>query len=166
MKTIAQITLTSLMIILLSNISLAGSLTKFKMYLNGDNAIEVLSKVETLVDECLPVVNTDFYKKSVPTTASFTVKSKEELPLEEDLNLPEVSEEKLSVADMSALIKSLTKPEEEIDDLNFDTHEVFEQIQASEQFNLTPEKLSDFIKDEKEVMEDVYYSSAVPPLTK
>lgn len=165
MKTISQITLISLMIILLSNISLAGSLTKFKMYLDGNNAIEVLSKVETLVEESLPVINKDFYKKAASTT-TLTLITKEELPLEEDLNLPEAKEEKVSVADISGLVKSLNKPEEEIDDLNFDTHEVFEQIQASKQFKLTPENLSNFIKEEKVVMEDTYYSTADHHLSK
>ncbi len=165
MKTIAQITLTSLMIILLSNLSLAGSFTKFKMYLNGDNAIEVLSKVESLVEECLPLVNTDFYKKSAATT-TLTLITKEELPVEEDLNLPEASNKEVSVTDISGIVKSLQKPEQEIDDLNFDTREVFEQIQASEQFKLTPEKLSHLIKVEKEVMEDIYYSSTVDHMAK
>jgi uncharacterized protein (UPF0335 family) len=157
MKTLAHTTLTSLMILLLiSSQSFGGSVKKLKIYLGEDKVIEVLSKVESLVEENIPVVKHSI--QSNPTTFVLQFEVKEELPVEEDLILTQ-SETTISNEQMLALIKSISKPEQEIDDLDFDTRKVFDEYQSSKGMEITPEILAKFVKAENEVVEEDFVSS-------
>jgi uncharacterized protein (UPF0335 family) len=160
MKTLAHITLTSLMIIIIANSqSFGGSLNKFRMYLGENKTIEVWSKVESLVEENIPVVKHSI--RSNPTTFVLQFEVKEELVVEEDLILTHTNKTTISNGQMLALIKSINKPEQEIDDLEIDTAKVFDAYQSSRGMEITPEILARFVKAENEVVEENVVSSMV-----
>jgi uncharacterized protein (UPF0335 family) len=157
MKTLAHTTLTSLMILfLITSQSFGGSVKKLKIYLGEDKVIEVLSKVESLVEENIPVVKHSM--RSNPTTFALQFEVKEEL-VEEELILIPSEKTTISNEQMFALIKSISKPEQEIDDLNFDTRKVFDEYQSSKGMEITPEILARFVKAENEVAEENFVSS-------
>jgi hypothetical protein len=58
MKTLNKITLATLLMILFTSASFADSFKKFKMQIKADQFIEVITKLENIIDEKLPLKKT------------------------------------------------------------------------------------------------------------
>jgi len=115
MKTLSKITLATLLMILFTTASFAGSFKKFRMQIRADQFIEVISKVENTIEEALPLE-----EKSVALDAAsmekFMACSKEEQLIEEELPLVKVSKLSVSVEELRLIVQSISQPEQEIEE--------------------------------------------------
>ena len=156
MKTLNQITLTAAMIIMSATLSMAGSLEKFQMRLANGQVLEIISKVEEVVEETIPgydeiIRNHRMSKFEITHLPVYT-----EAPVEEELPLYADNTNYSHDDYLGVLLSSINKPEEEVEDnFSFDTKEVFAQIQKENRTELTNGTLAKFIKTEKEVEEDL-----------
>jgi hypothetical protein len=156
MKTLNQITLTAAMIMMSATLTMAGSLEKFEVKLSNGQTLEIISKVEEVVEETIPGYEETIrnYRMSKFEISYLPVYI--ETPVEEEL--PVYAENANYSHDnyLGLLLSSISKPEEEVEDnFGFDTKEVFAQIQMENRTELTNGKLAKFIKAEKEVEEDL-----------
>ncbi|TVQ15606.1 MAG: hypothetical protein EA361_05545 [Bacteroidetes bacterium] len=155
MKALTQITLTAMMIIILTSATHASNFTMFRMYLSEGKSIEVFTKVESLVEENIPVIHNILKRQSMQlVNQALVLPVKEEQTVEEDIITIPVNTGSASDNHLGALVSELSQPEQEIDDLDFDTREVFENYKAENQYQLTSEELSGFVKTEQEIAED------------
>ncbi len=155
MKALTQITLTAMMIIILTNATTASNFKTFRMYLSEGKSIEVLIKVESMVEENLPVIHNILRKQSLQVVNQpHTLPVKEEQPVQEDIVTVPVNKSSVSNVYLGTLVSELSRPEKEVDDLDFDTREVFENYKAENRYQLTSEELSGFVKTEQEITED------------
>ncbi len=154
MKTLNQITLTAAMIIMSATFSLAGSLERFEVKLSNGQVLEVISKVEEVVEETIPgyeetIRNYRMSKFEITYLPVYT-----ETPVEEELPVYADNTNYSHDNYLGVLLSSISKPEEEVEDnFGFDTKEVFAQLQMENRTELTNGKLAKFIKAEKEVEE-------------
>ena len=156
MKTLNQITLTAAIIIMSATLSMAGSLEKFQMRLSNGQVLEIISKVEEVVEETIPGYNEIIRNHRMSKFEITHMPVYIETPVEEEL--PVYAENANYNHDnyLGVLLSSISKPEEEVEDnFGFDTKEVFAQIQRENRTELTNGKLAKFIKTEKEVEEDL-----------
>ena len=155
MKTLKQITLTAIMIILAANVSYGSSFKKFQMMLSNGISIEVLSKAETLVEENLPVLHNAFCGRTDSFYTTVTILSKEETLVEEEIFIPTASATQNSLTDILGIMPLMHKQEAEVDeDLGFNTREVFESYRTENLHQLTSSELATFVKQETEIPED------------
>ncbi len=168
MKTLKQITLTAIMIILTANVSYGSSFKKFQMMLSNGKSIEVLSKVETLVEENLPVLHNAIFGRADSFFTSVTILSKEEMPVEEEMVIPAVKASKdNNLATSLELLPIVRMKETEVsEDLGFDTREVFENYRSENMHQLTSAQLATFVKHETEVPEDTVLCSLLQAMAK
>lgn len=153
MKTLKQITLTTLMMTLMINVAVASSYTTFRMQISDKLNVEVLSEKEELVQEEHPVVNKVINKFEKAHTF-FVLDVKEEQPVEEDLITVKISRPSAFDRNLNGVLSKLIAEEEEIDDLDFDTRKVFEQYAERATYRLTPEILDYFVMEEADIEED------------
>ena len=156
MKTLNQITLTAAMIIMSATLSMAGSLEKFEVKLSNGQTLEIISKVEEVVEETIPGYDETIrnYRMSKFEITHLPVYI--ETPVEEELPMYVESKNYSHDDFLGVLLSSINKPEEEVEDnFSFDTKEVFAQIQKENRTELTNGTLAKFIKTEKEVEEDL-----------
>lgn len=167
MKTLTKITLTAMMMIFLTNAINATNFKSFRMVISEGKSIEVLSKVETVVEENIPVIHNILRKeKTAVANQTLLLPVKEEKPVEEDIVTVPVNSNYASEAYYGALVSQLSRPEQEADDLDFDTREVFENYMTDKHFELTPDQLSQFVKEEQEVKEDAAFQSLMQAVSK
>lgn len=167
MNTLTKITLTAMMIIVLTNVTTASNFNTFKMYLSKGKSIEVFVKVESMVEENLPVIHNILSKEKMQVANQpLNLPVKEEQPVEEDIVTVPVNTSCASDVYLGALVSELSRPEKEVDDLDFDTHEVFENYMADKHYELTPDQLSQFVKKEQEVKEDATFQSLMQAVSK
>jgi hypothetical protein len=161
MKTNIKITLTSLIIILVANVSFGSSNNSFRMFINESKSIEVLTKAEELIEENLPVIADAINRVRFNNRSEevMIVPVKDEMLVEEDLILVDVKQHAISVTELMLLLPEIQIMEQEIDDLDFDTKKIFNELKASNEFQLTPEDHKRFTKEENEVMEDLIFSN-------
>jgi hypothetical protein len=156
MKTLNQITLTAAMIIMSATLSMAGSLEKFEVKLSNGQTLEIISKVEEVVEETIPgydeIIRNHRMSKFEITHLPVYI----ETPVDEELPMYVESKNYSHDDYLGILLSSINKPEEEVEDnFSFDTKEVFAQIQKENRTELTNGTLAKFIKTEKEVEEDL-----------
>jgi hypothetical protein len=142
-------------------ISTSTSAQSFKIYTSNNLTLEVFSKVEEPVEENLPIITDAVCKSKSPANFVLEILSKEEELVAEELPVTDFCQKQISDEYMVALVRRLEKEEAEVDDLNFDTREVFNQIKDEKNYELTPEDLAGLIKEEKEVMDVILWSSAL-----
>jgi hypothetical protein len=144
MKTIAKITLTLMATALLSQATFANTWHSFRMQLSSGKEIFVISKLEKEVDEIIPFASAKLFAKNMNHSAiAGTTCTSAALVM--DAEIMEL------VAEMHAEEEAVTE------NLGFDPQAVFEESLKEKAFELTPEILSTFIMEEKEVAEDGYY---------
>ncbi len=167
MKTLTKITLTAAMMIFLSNGTFATHFTSFRMVISEGKTIEILSKVEAEVEENIPVVHNILWKERMEVVNQpLVLPVKEEKAVEEDIVTVPVDEHRAAPEYLGALVRQLSRPEKEVNDLDFDTREVFENYMADKYFELTPDDLSQFVKEEPEVTEDAAFQSLMQAFSK
>lgn len=166
MKTLKQITLTSLMIVLLTQVSFGNNFRKFRLHLSRETSVEVFSKVESLVEENLPLIHNIIKKDNPVINSRLILPTKEEELIQEDLVGTEENVTTLDERCLMNLVREMQQPEEEVDDLDFDTHEVFENYQQNHRYTLSAEELSAFIKEEKTVEEANSFTSLMDRVAK
>lgn len=165
MKT-TTITLAILITLISTASSFATSQKRFRMQLANQQTIEVFSKVESLVEESLPVITDAIGKSKIPVSFVLTFISKEELPVEEQLPHDTYCENQISEAYLVDLVRNLSKEEEEVNDLDLDTHAVYQQYLSERHTELTSEEISSFVKAEQEVNENNLFSSLMINVSK
>jgi hypothetical protein len=110
MKTLNKITLATLLMILFTSASFADSFKKFKMQIKADQFIEVITKLENIIDE-----NT-FGTSELRTMEVLKECTKEEQLIEEEIPLMEIPLLRVSVEELQLIVKSITQPEHEIEE--------------------------------------------------
>lgn len=167
MKTLTKITLTAMMIIILTNVTTANNFKMFRMYLSEGKSIEVFVKVESMVEENLPVIHNILRRQnSQVVNQTLILPVKEEQPIKEDIVTVPVNKSCTSTMYLGALVSELSRPEKEADDLDFDTQEVFESYMADKHYELTPDDLKQFVKKEQEVKEDAAFQALMQAVSK
>jgi hypothetical protein len=135
MKTLAKLTLTLMVITMIANTTFAEScfISKPGKIVEEYSVISthVLQPVNTQKNYLLP-------NEKMKTTYADRKKVMAEIKLRE-------------------LILSMQQEEAEINDIDFDTRIIFEGIRQANHFELTPEILSDFMIEEKEAKEELYF---------
>ncbi len=116
MKAIAKITTAAAMIILFTNVSMGGSFQKFKMFINDSRAVEVWSKVESVVDDNMILLNVGVSKQGRNVSDVLFVPVKEEMPVNEDLVTDETRNLRVSNDELKTLLKTISKPEELVEE--------------------------------------------------
>jgi hypothetical protein len=132
MKTLAKIMLTLMVITMMSNTTFAENC----------NEIFVISKTEN--------VENDIHCSQINKIINLLPKEKMRAT---------INQRRQAIADVKfrELIQSMQQEEAEVNDLDFDTRAIFDEIMLAHQFELTPEILSDFIREENEVKDDFYF---------
>lgn len=167
MKTLKQIALTAIMIILVANVSYGSSFKKFQMMLSNGNSIEVLSKVETLVEENLPVLHNAIFGRADSFFTSVKILSKEEMPVEEEMVIPAIKASNNTLITTLELMPIVHIQETEVsEDLGFDTKVVFENYRREKLHQLTSAQLASFVKHETEVAEDTVLCNLIKAMAK
>ena len=167
MKTLTKITLTAMMIIILTNATTASNFKMFRMYLSEGKSIEVFSKVESIVEENLPVIHNILKgQRQQVANQRISMPVKQEEPVQEDIVTLSVKTSSPTEIVPLALVSKLSQPEQEVNDLNFDTREVFENYRAEKHHELTPRELSKLVKKEQEVKEDPAFQSLMQVVSK
>ncbi|TVQ83993.1 MAG: hypothetical protein EA393_14860, partial [Bacteroidetes bacterium] len=116
MKTLKQITLTAAMIILSVNFTIAGNTRTFEVQLSNGKVMEIISKVEQLVEETIPgyaefINNYRMSRFEITEMPVYT----ESLVLEE-LPVFNVKKENNNDEYLGVLLSSISKPEAEVED--------------------------------------------------
>jgi hypothetical protein len=158
MKTLAQISLTVLIVAMAVTSNAANSYRTFRMQIANDLEILVISKQENIVDEYLPIVPNVLSR--IPALSVHL--KKEELAA---LQLTKIKKNtSITDEEVIELVHSMHREEEEVTEtFEFDTHIIFEECRYEKRFELTTEILSAFIKEEKEVAEDIYFLTMTRP---
>jgi hypothetical protein len=158
MKTLAQITLTALVMIMISNFTQANNYRKFRMQISQEKEIYVFSKLENIVEEFIPYAPA-VSRHIVPEIKIHMIQ--EEL-VEEDMTFEVEKRKAITDEEVMDVVRSMQTEEKEVaEDLGFDTHEIFEEYQHAHAFELTPEILAKFVVAEKEVVEDTYFLALI-----
>jgi hypothetical protein len=165
MKT-STITFAILITLISATSSFASSQKRFRMHLSNQQTIEIYSKVESLVEESLPVITNAICKSKSPVSFVLKFVSKEELPVEEQQPLATLCNKQISDAYLVELVRNLSKDEEEINDLDIDTHAVYQQYLSERHTELTSEEIKFFVKAEQEINEYQPLSSHIITVSK
>lgn len=158
MKTLKQITLTLALIALTSSLSMAGSHRTFEMQLSNGKILEVVSKVEELLDEAIPGFEKfvrQFRTENLLTHANVNSKQEElieeELPQTFDLNTCREFEY------ISALVAELRKEEELIEEDSFPRVEIARDNSAATRLI----DIKAFASPEKEINEELPFATMI-----
>jgi len=166
MKTLKQITLTAAMIILIVNFTIAGNTRTFEVQLSNGKVMEVISKVEQLVEETIPgfaefITNYRMSRFEITEMPVYT-----ENLVEEELPVFNVKKENNNDDYLGVLLSSINKSEQEVEDsFPFDTKEIFAEIQKEERKSTMDFDIARFVKVEKEITEEPIFSICATYLT-
>jgi hypothetical protein len=116
MKAIAKITTAAAMIILFTNVSMGGSFQKFKMFISESKAVEVMSKVETLVEDNMMLLNVAGSKSARNDSDVLYIPVKEEMPVAEELFTTETSHLAISNDELKTILNTISQPEELVEE--------------------------------------------------
>jgi hypothetical protein len=116
MKAIAKITTAAAMIILFTNVTMGGSFQKFSMFISESKAVEVMSKVETLVEDNMILLNLSGSRSARNGSDVLYVPVKEEMPVAEELFSKETSNLAISNEELKTILNIISQPEELVEE--------------------------------------------------
>ena len=166
MKSLTKLTIAALMITIMIQSVSANNFNTFRLQISEDLIVDVTTKVESLVEENLPVIHNIIRKSNPLYGKRIILPVKPEESVIEDLATMPVSTYNTDELNLAAVVSKIRIPEEEIDDVTIDTQEVFEQYQAEHHFEISSKEISKFVKEEQEVTEDKNFYSLMKAISK
>ena len=155
MKTLKQITLTAVMIVVSSQMIMAESFKTFKLEISAGRFVEVLTRVESLIEEEVVAVNASTPENNA-TMRILELPIKEEELLDEELPGVERENNSQVFVNLMPVLAEIRKPESLMVENDIDTRMVFESVQAENIHRLDKKTLAQLSKHESELDEDTF----------
>ncbi|MFW5707632.1 MAG: hypothetical protein ACOC12_06925 [Bacteroidota bacterium] len=166
MKTLTKLTIATLMIAMIIQTATATNFNTFRLQITEEHSVEVVTKVESLVEENLPVIHNMISKNNPLYNKKLKLPVKEEALVEEEIVTIPVAAKSSDDINFSSVIAALRAPEKEVDDIELDTKEIFENYQAENRFRLSAEEVSKLAREEQEVPEDESFYALMNSVSK